>query len=194
MKISDNTFVQLSYKLNVGEDGDLELMEETTPDQPLSFIFGTGNMLPAFEEKVAGLGVGDKFSFILSPEEAYGEFNDDHVIELPKSVFEVDGKFDDQQVFEGNTLPMMDASGNRMNGSVLEVKSDIVVMDFNHPLAGETLNFEGEIVSVRNATAEEIAALTAGSCGCGCDCEKNDCDCEDGDHNQNNSCGCEGCH
>lgn len=197
MKISDKTFVSVCYKLNVGEEDELELMEEATQEAPLSFVFGTGNMLPAFEDKLTGLGKGDKFSFALSPEDAYGDFNEEYVIELPKSIFEVDGKFDEEQVFEGNTLPMMDSNGNRMNGSVLEVKEDIVVMDFNHPLSGETLNFDGEVLEVRNATAEEIAALTAGGCSCGsgsCDCgdEHDSCSCDsDGDHS--NSCGC-GCH
>ena len=59
---------------------------------------------------------------------------------------------------EGNTVPMMDSNGNRMNGSVLEVKEDVVVMDFNHPLAGETLHFNGEVIDVHEPTAEEIAA------------------------------------
>ncbi len=185
MKISDNTFVSLSYKLNVGEGDDLELMEEATPEYPLSFIYGTGSMLPSFEDKLTGLETGSKFSFSLSPEEAYGEFFEDRVVELPKSIFEVDGKFDGDHVFEGSTLPMMDSEGNRMNGSVIEVKDNVVVMDFNHPLAGEILNFDGEVLEVRTATVEEIAAITTAGCGgCGCD------DCDD-DHQH--SCGCDGC-
>ena len=56
-------------------------------------------------------------------------------------MFIVDGKFDEEMIFPGNTVPMMDASGNRLNGSVLEVKENVVVMDFNHPLAGEDLHF-----------------------------------------------------
>ncbi|MTU74588.1 peptidylprolyl isomerase, partial [Parabacteroides merdae] len=92
----------------------------------------------------------------------------------------------------GNTVPMMDSNGNRMNGSVLEVKEDVVVMDFNHPLAGETLHFNGEVIDVHEPTAEEIAALTApaGGCGCGCD----DCGSGCGDHNHESGCGCGGCH
>lgn len=199
MKISDKTFVAVSYKLNVGEGDELELMEEATSEQPLSFIFGTGSMLPSFEEKLAGLATGDKFSFSLKAEEAYGDFNEDYVIELPKSVFEVDGKFDNDQVFEGNTLPMMDSNGNRMSGSVLEIKEDVVVMNFNHPLAGETLNFDGEVLDVHDATPEEIAAMTAGGCSCGsgCDCESGHehgdaCGCGSGSKEQS-GCGC-GCH
>lgn len=72
--------------------------------------------------------------------EAYGERNEEHVLELSKDMFIVDGKFDEEMIFPGNTVPMMDSNGSRLNGSVLEVKDDIVVMDFNHPLAGEDLH------------------------------------------------------
>lgn len=191
MKISNYAFVSVCYKLNVGEGDEFELMEEATAEHPLSFIFGTGNMLPAFEDKLTGLTKGDKFSFSLDPEDAYGDFHEDYVIELPKSVFEVDGKFDEEQVFEGNTLPMMDSNGNRMNGSVLEVREDVVLMDFNHPLSGETLNFEGEVLEVRTATAEEIASLTAGGCSCEGGCGSHD-DCGGADDEAHGGCGC-GC-
>jgi FKBP-type peptidyl-prolyl cis-trans isomerase SlyD len=118
--------------------------------------------------------VGDKFDFTINPADAYGEYNEEHLMELPKTVFEVDGKFDANMVKEGNVVPMMDSSGNRLNGSVMEVKDDIVLIDFNHPLAGETLHFSGEVIDVHNPTEQEIASLTAdaGECGddCGCDC------------------------
>ena len=167
MKISTNKFVSVAYDLNVGEDDERELMERATPEHPLQFIFGTDSMLPAFEAKLNGLSTGDTFEFTLTPENAYGEFNEENVMELPKSMFEVEGKFDNEYVTEGNTIPMMDTNGQRFNGSVLEVKDDVVVMDFNHPLAGETLHFSGTVIDVHEPTAEEIAAI-AGECGGGC--------------------------
>ncbi|GHT02459.1 peptidyl-prolyl cis-trans isomerase [Bacteroidia bacterium] len=184
MKITKNAIVSLGYKLFVeDDDAKKELMEETTPDHPLTFMCGIGMMLDAFEKNLDGLQVGDKFAFKLTPAEAYGEFVDENVIELPKNLFEIDGKFDAAQVVEGATLPMMDDQGNRLQGSVMEVKADVVVMDFNHPLAGETLQFEGEILDVHEPTPEEIAALTqGGGCGCGCG---DDCKCD-----EENSCGC----
>ena len=171
MKITANKFVAVTYDLNVGEGEERELMERATAETPLKFIFGTGAMLPAFEDALKGLEVGDKFNFSITPADAYGEYVEEHVLDLPKNIFEVDGKFDSEMIKEGNTVPMMDSNGNRMNGSVLEVKEDVVVMDFNHPLAGETLHFNGEVIDVHEPTAEEIAALTApaGGCGCGCD-------------------------
>ena len=88
---------------------------------------------------------------------------------------------------------MMDSNGNRLNGSVLEVKDDVVVMDFNHPLAGETLHFSGEVIDVHEPTAEEIAALSAPAGGCGCGCDDCGSDCGDHDH-KDGGCGCGSCH
>jgi FKBP-type peptidyl-prolyl cis-trans isomerase SlyD len=175
MKISEEKMVSLTYDLTVdNETGEKELMERATKAHPLTFLFGMGMMLEAFEKNIAGLQTGEKFSFVLSPEEAYGEYIEDHVVELPKKLFEVDGKFDSETVAEGQTLPMMDERGNRMIGSVLEIKPEVVVMDFNHPLAGETLHFDGEVIDVHEPTEDEIAALTDDEEGCsgcsgGCD-------------------------
>lgn len=192
MKISPNNFVSLSYDLFVGENGKEELMEQATVEKPLEFIFGTNSMLEEFEKNISGLAAGETFDFVLTSEQAYGEYNDEHVVDLPKNIFEVDGKMDENVIFEGNTVPMMDANGNRLNGSVVSVGDDTVKMDFNHPLAGENLHFVGKVQNVREATEEEIAALFApqgGGCGSGCGCGSHE---EEGD-----SCGCGsgcGCH
>ena len=181
MKISDEKMVSLTYDLTVtNEEGERELMERATKQHPLTFLFGMGMMLEAFEKNIEDLKTGDKFSFVLTPEEAYGDYFEAHVVELPKKMFEVDGKFDDEHVTEGQTLPMMDARGNRMMGSVLEVKSEVVVMDFNHPLAGETLHFDGEVIDVHEPTEEEINALSQEDGCSGCDSSGNG--------------GCDGCH
>jgi FKBP-type peptidyl-prolyl cis-trans isomerase SlyD len=180
MKISDDKIVSLTYDLTVDtdENGETELMERATKENPLTFMYGMGMMLDAFEKNIFDLQVGDKFSFTLSPEEAYGEYYTQKVVELPKNIFEIDGKFDEERIAEGETLPMMDASGNRMMGSVLEIKAEVVVMDFNHPLAGETLHFDGEVIDVHEATEEEIEALNqTGGCDCGsCDSTDKGCD------------------
>ncbi|MCL1934406.1 MAG: FKBP-type peptidyl-prolyl cis-trans isomerase [Candidatus Azobacteroides sp.] len=171
MKISDEKMVSLIYDLTVNnESGEKELMERATKAEPLTFLFGMGMMLEAFEKNIAGLNTGDKFSFVLTPEEAYGEYIREHVMELPKKLFEVDGVFDSERVTEGQTLPMMDSRGNRMRGSVLEIQPDMVVMDFNHPLAGEILHFDGEVIDVHEPTEQEIYALSNEN-GCGGGCE-----------------------
>ncbi|MDR0394613.1 MAG: FKBP-type peptidyl-prolyl cis-trans isomerase [Tannerella sp.] len=190
MRISKNKFVSVTYDLNVGEEHELELMERATKERPLQFIYGVGGMLPAFEENIKELEPGATFSFSLAPKDAYGEYMEDHVIELPKNIFEVDGKFDDDYIKEGVTLPMMNSEGERMNGSVYEVKEKVVVMDFNHPLAGETLHFSGEVLDVHEPTEEDIAAMnSAAGCGCscgGCDSDADGCGCG----NDLDGCGC----
>ena len=94
MKISENKLVILQYKLSVKtENGELELMEETTPEQPLQYFHGMGMMLPKFEENLEGLGEGDKFDFMIPVVDAYGEYEEESVIELPKNIFMIDGKF-----------------------------------------------------------------------------------------------------
>ncbi|GHT78030.1 peptidyl-prolyl cis-trans isomerase [Bacteroidia bacterium] len=186
MKISEDKIVSLTYDLTVDdENGQKELMEKATKEHPLTFMFGMGMMLEAFEKNIAGLKVGDKFSFSLNPEEAYGEFIEANVVELPKKIFEIDGKFDNERVVVEQTIPMMDASGHRLMGTVLEIKPEVVVMDFNHPLAGETLHFDGEVVDVHEATPEEIAALTHEG---GCDCES----CDTANDENGCDCGCQG--
>ena len=168
MKIETNKFITLAYDLHVGEGDERELMERATKEAPLEFIFGTNSMLQSFESQIEGKSIGDTFTFTLTPDEAYGAYEEEKILELPKSVFQVDGEIDEDILFEGNTVPMMDSDGNKLMGSVIEIKEDVVSMDFNHPLAGETMHFSGNVIDVRDATPEEIATLFAQSDGCGC--------------------------
>ncbi len=105
------------------------------------------------------LNKGDKFDFTIKAEEAYGEYDEEHVIDLPKNIFEIEGKFDSERVVEGAVIPLMTSEGQRINGSVVEVKDDVVVMDMNHPLAGCDLNFVGEITENRPATNDELSEM-----------------------------------
>jgi FKBP-type peptidyl-prolyl cis-trans isomerase SlyD len=109
-----------------------------------------------FEKELSGKKVGDKFDFHINAAEGYGEYNEEYVAEIPKEAFLVEGKFDDSQIKVGAEVPMMDAEGNQMYGLVLEVAEKHVAMDFNHPLAGHDLHFIGEVLEVREATAEEL--------------------------------------
>jgi FKBP-type peptidyl-prolyl cis-trans isomerase SlyD len=132
-------------------------------------------MLEMFEQKLEGLAAGDNFSFSLSAEDAYGEVNEDAIVDLPKNIFEVNGSIDEELLTVGNTVPMQDAQGNRLNGIVLEVTDETVKMDFNHPLAGDDLHFSGAVLSVREATEDELmdacgGSCSSGGCGGGCSC------------------------
>jgi FKBP-type peptidyl-prolyl cis-trans isomerase SlyD len=152
MEINNNKVVELIYTLIVdGKEAD-----KTTEEKPLDFIFGTGTLLPKFEENILSKNPGDPFEFILSAEEGYGMPNTEMVVELPKSVFEVDGQLREDLLFVGNIIPMMNNMGGVMHGKVAEVKDEFIIMDFNHPMSGKELHFSGKILNVREATEEEL--------------------------------------
>ncbi|PZX20094.1 FKBP-type peptidyl-prolyl cis-trans isomerase SlyD [Breznakibacter xylanolyticus] len=168
MKINRNAHVTVSYELRLnGADG--EMVEKTEANAPLEFVFGAGKMLEMFEQKLEGLAAGDAFNFELKAQDAYGELNPNAVVELPKNIFEVNGNVEEGLLEVGNQIPMQDSHGNRLTGIVLEVEEDVVKMDFNHPLAGEDLHFSGEVLNVREATEDELAACCGSDCGSGCD-------------------------
>ncbi len=98
----------------------------------------------------------------------------------------VDGKLAEDILFVGSQIPMADAQGNRMLGLVKEVGETTVKMDFNHPMAGKTLNFEVEVISVRDVTPEDLQ----GGCSCG-HCGG---DCEEGCGEHSEGCDCGHCH
>ena len=195
MEKAENKYITVAYKLYTVEDGEKEFTEEAPAAHPFQFISGLGMTLEAFESQLNTLNPGDKFDFTLTPEEAYGDYNEEHVIDLPKEIFLIDGKFDNEHVVEGAVVPLMTNDGQRINGSVVEVKEDVVVMDMNHPLAGCSLNFVGEVITSREATSAEITeAIQMMSGGCGGSCSGCGGGCADGDCGD--SCGCEGgcCH
>ena len=152
MKIGKNKVVELCYELVV--DG--EIADKTTKERPLDYIHGTGSLLEKFEQNIEGLEPGGKFSFTLTPAEGYGEVDPDRIIDLPKEAFEVNGQIMEDLLVPGTTIPMINGKGGVVPGKVLEVSEKTVKMDLNSPMAGKTLNFSGEIVSVREATEKEL--------------------------------------
>ena len=194
MKIAQNTVVEFVYELEV--DG--QVVDKTVMERPLDYIHGTGSLLPKLEEQIEGMTAGDKFDVVLSPADGYGEIDPQRVIDLPKAAFEVNGEIREDLLVPGNTIPMMNSMGGVIPGVVVEVTEDSVKMDLNHRMAGKTLHFTGEIVSVREATEKELTeglhgeyVHTCGGChghegGCG-GCGGGSCSDSEGE------CGC-GCH
>jgi len=156
MQITKNTIVSLSYVLK-RDDAKGEIIEETRAGDPLVFLYGNGQMLPKFEEHLSTLKAGDAFEFTLASDDAYGELDQDAVIDLDKSIFMVDGKTDDDMLAIGNVIPMRDEQGHMLQGTVVSVSKDSVRMDFNHPMAGNVLHFIGKVIEVRTATDEEVS-------------------------------------
>jgi FKBP-type peptidyl-prolyl cis-trans isomerase SlyD len=155
MAIDKQKVVSVTYQLSVN-DFDGEVVETVDKEKPLTFLYGVGNMLEKFEENIKGLNEGDDFNFKIPSEEAYGEASDDAIVDLPIDTFKIEGEIDHDLLKEGNYIPMQDQEGNRLDGIVLEVGEEKVKMDFNHPLAGDDLFFKGQVLSVRDASDEEI--------------------------------------
>lgn len=155
MQIAKNKVVSLVYQLSEsGPEG--QIIEKVESLNPFSFIYGTGMLLPKFEENLVGLEKGSKFSFLLESKDAYGEMTDDAVIEIPVSAFEVDGKIQEGLLSIGNIIPMQDEQGRPLDGKIVSVGLESVKMDFNHPLAGVNLYFTGEVIEIRDASEEEL--------------------------------------
>lgn len=150
MQIAKNKVVQLSYELKIDSG---EIVDEAQASDPFVFIHGIGQTLEAFDEKLNGLKSGDTFEFELEGDDAYGSVVEENIVTIPLDAF---GDMPKEELVEGAELPMSDNDGNRFYGTVLEVNPEDVLMDFNHPLAGEKLFFKGTVVGVREATAEEL--------------------------------------
>lgn len=162
-KVGPGMFVEYSYKLYNDATGDL--LFETPEKQPDMMVYGVSQeVVPGLIAAMQGLAEGDKFGVTLPPAAAFGDRHDEDIVELDRSIFMRDGELA-EEVVKGAILPMMTAEGYRVAGTVLEV-GDKIKMDFNHPFAGMTVRYDGEIVKVREATPEELAPVH--SCGGGC--------------------------
>ena len=140
----------------------------------------------------------------LKKEEAYGKYEEAHVVDMDREIFTINNHFDHEHIFKGATVPLQNEDGNHFWGRVIDITDEKVKMDLNHPLAGKPLNFKGHIVENRDATEEEvrhmIKILSGEACGCGCghdDCDchhdHDNCDCHH-DHHHGDGCGCGHCH
>lgn len=152
MKIEKDKVVALAYELEV--DG--KIADKATEEKPLEYIHGSRMLLPRFEEELLGKEPGGDFAFTLSPEEGYGVSDERLKVDLPRKVFEIDGEIHEEILRVGRVLPMLDSNGQVVQGTILEMRGDIVSMDFNHPMAGKTLHFTGKVVSVRDAAPKEL--------------------------------------
>jgi FKBP-type peptidyl-prolyl cis-trans isomerase SlyD len=153
MKAAPDTVVRIAYELRTEPNG--EVRDSATEQSPFSFLFGHNNVLDKFEKSLAGLIAGNQFHFVLSPEEGYGEYDNEAVIELDKSVFAVDGVEQNDMLFVGNIVPLQDQHGNPFQGRIVAI-GDKVTVDLNHPFAGKTLYFSGKVVDVREAHQVEL--------------------------------------
>ncbi len=143
MQVEKNKVVSIHYTLTDKEGNKLDSSQGR---EPLSYIHGTGSLIPGMEEGLEGKEEGDKVDLTISPDKGYGQRKNELVQEVPKSAF------GDQEVKPGMQFSTQD--GHTV--VVTDVKTDNVTVDANHPLAGMDLNFDVEVVKVREATDEEI--------------------------------------
>ena len=157
MIATNNMVVAVSYTLMVddGETG-FRWYETVTDADPFYFLFGHHNLLPALDQVLEEKSVGDTFSVLIGFEEGYGDYDDSKRVIIPKANFKEDGKRNRDLLRVGNVIPMQDDKGNHLRGEVLKVDYMGVHLDFNSPLAGLDLQFEGKIVSIREAVPVEI--------------------------------------
>jgi FKBP-type peptidyl-prolyl cis-trans isomerase SlyD len=157
MKVQENALVTVEYTLT-NDAG--QVVDSTPEDEPLRFLYGKGQLIPGFEAAIAGKEADQRVEFSLEPADAYGEIREELRSELPRKNFP-----DEMELEPGMILQAMGPMGP-MRFRVLELKDDVVVADFNHPLAGERLHFDVKIAEVREPTQEEIDALSCGEHEC----------------------------
>jgi FKBP-type peptidyl-prolyl cis-trans isomerase SlyD len=151
--IAPDTVVTLSYVL-FDEQG--EAVDRATDAEPLTYVHGYAQIVPGLEKRLEGLKAGDAQSFSLEADEAFGERDDDGILEVDKSDFPDAG-----EVVEGDEFMAQGPDGEPIAMRVVEVRDDAFVVDTNHPLAGQKVRFDVQVSSVRAATDEEIAEAEA---------------------------------
>ena len=197
MERKHNMFMAVSYTLYTVDGENREKIEEAPTTKPFEFISGFGVTLDEFEKNIVELEPGAQFDFELTKEQAYGDYEEERVLDLDRSIFQINGHFDHENIFVDAIVPLQNEEGNRFYGRVMDITDDKVKMDLNHPLAGKTLNFKGRVLEKREASNQEIQNLVnflSGEGGCGC----GDCGGGCGDHecdgHHDHGCGCGHCH
>ncbi len=144
MNIAKDKVVAIEYTLRV--EGEVI---DASQGEPLSYLHGHGNIVVGLENALTGLSVGDSKTVKIEPGEGYGEFDEEGMQNIPMSSFDVELEI-------GQTYSGEDSDGDPVSFNVLAIEGDQALVDFNHPLAGSELEFEVKVVSVRDATADEL--------------------------------------
>ena len=148
MQIADDMAVLIHYKV---ANADGEVLDTSEGDEPLAYIQGQGDIVPGLEQALLGKTVGDRVQVTVSPELGYGEREEAKVQTVPRDAFESDAQIEPGMRFQA------ESDDGDVVVTVTQVTVDEVTIDANHPLAGQTLSFDVEVVSVRPCTDEELA-------------------------------------
>ena len=161
MEITKDKFAAFHYTLKDVNGVELDSSAET---EPLGYVHGRGYLIPGLEAQLEGKKAGDKFSCTIQPKDGYGERDERLVAELPRDRFDTD-----VEIETGMQFQVMTPAGPTIV-TVIEVNGDRIKIDGNHEMAGKILNFDIEVVEVRDTTEEELAQLESGCGGCGGGC------------------------
>lgn len=152
--IEDNLVVTMDYELRI--DG--EIVDTSEDGDPIIFLQGSGQIIPGLEKAIYGLKKGDQKTIRVEPKDGYGEIDPESVVEVPKDEFPEDFPLELGVEITVNTEDVDDeeAEDEEMEATIVAINKDTVTLDFNHPLAGKTLEFSVNILDIREASAEEI--------------------------------------
>lgn len=162
-RVENGLFVSVAY---TGTLSDGDVFDSSEGREPLEVQMGAGELIRGFESALMGMALHEKKTFTLQPDEAYGDRNDDNMHVFERS--DVPPEMDPQ---EGQTIVLTTPDGQQIPAHIVEVTDESVVVDLNHPLAGESLTFDIEVVGI-----SETATQVHDGCGCGCSCDSDGCE------------------
>lgn len=178
-RVNNNLVVSMDYELSV-ENSVIDSSEE---GDPLIFLQGVGNIIPGLEKAIQGMAVGESKEVFVKAADAYGEYDSENFVEVPKAEFP-----EDIPLEIGTEIGVNDENGEELSAYIETFDADKITLNFNHPLAGKDLQFKVKIVGIREATAEELehghihgegddcccgeGEDCCGEDGCDCDCEE----------------------
>lgn len=142
VRITKNSVVRIGYVMN---DAHGDLIDETPSSDPVELYCGAGQLVPGFERALMGLRAGERKSFTVPAQEAYGERNDELVKRIARSALPSHIK-----VQQGMRIPMRSPEGVELVCKIIEVQDEAVIADFNHPLAGQPLQCTVDVLDVKN--------------------------------------------
>jgi len=148
MTVKKDAVVEMHYTLK-NDAG--EVVDSSKGQDPMPFIQGRGNIIPGLEKALEGMKVGDTCDVSVKPEDGYGVHHAEGIQEIPKEALQ---GIENLEI--GMELQSQDEQGNPFIVRVEEIKDDVVIINANHPLSGQTLHFNVSIESVREATANEL--------------------------------------
>jgi FKBP-type peptidyl-prolyl cis-trans isomerase SlyD len=150
IRVDDDLVVSLEYVLRL-DDG--QEVDRSFGDDPLEFLQGHGHIIPGLEVALYGMAIGDEKEIVVEPEDGYGDYDDESLVTMAREALPQDVALEEgAQIFVRDT-----DTGEQFQATVAEVQDESILLDFNHPLAGETLHFWVKVTGLRPATAEEIA-------------------------------------